>query len=164
LDLLLIDAIGPFFRHNKQKRINWSKIPFAHIETSTGLRPECLETIPVDFRAFVERASRLGYTGITLDDVAHLVPCDRYSPALQLVPLGRTQCIRSGTGVPRRHVRAGNRNIRGNVLGRRPVLRAAAVPVAGRRSDRRPAVRPRVRAAAAFFPSLAVAAATIRSR
>jgi hypothetical protein len=79
LQLLLIDAIGPFFRHSKNKRINWSKIPFSQIETRSGLRQECVETIPADFRRFVQRVSRLGYTGITLDDVAHLVP-DRHYP------------------------------------------------------------------------------------
>ena len=36
--LLLIDAIGPFFRHYKKKRINWSKAPFSQLETENGLR------------------------------------------------------------------------------------------------------------------------------
>ncbi len=82
-NLLLIDGIGPFFRHHKAKRINWSKIPFAQIETENGLRPECLTSIPEDFRTFVRRAKQLGYNGVTLDDVAHLVRCQNYPAALQ---------------------------------------------------------------------------------
>lgn len=83
MKVLLIDATGPFFRHHKKKRINWSKIPFAELETQVGLKAECLETIPVDFQRFVETVSRLGYTAVTLDDVAHLALCEDYSPALQ---------------------------------------------------------------------------------
>lgn len=82
-NLLLIDGIGPFFRHHKPKRINWSKIPFAEIETEAGLKPECLASIPEDFRTFVRRAKQLGYNGVTLDDVAHLVPCKNYPAPLQ---------------------------------------------------------------------------------
>lgn len=83
LNLLLIDAIGPFFRHYKRKRINWSKIPFSELETESGLRPERITTIPSDFRRFVQAVKRWGYNGVTLDDVAHLVPCDAYEPQLQ---------------------------------------------------------------------------------
>jgi len=82
-DILMIDAIGPFFRHYKRKRINWSKIPFSEIETESGLRPECLASIPGDFRKFLQKARTFGYNSLTLDDVAHLVPCDLYPEALQ---------------------------------------------------------------------------------
>ena len=81
--LLLIDGIGPFFRHYNKKRINWSKIPFSSIETDDGLKPEVLKTVPDDFRKLARRAKRLGYTAVTLDDVAHLVPCPTYSANLQ---------------------------------------------------------------------------------
>ncbi|MEO1618925.1 MAG: hypothetical protein AAFV88_23950, partial [Planctomycetota bacterium] len=81
--LLLIDGIGPFFRHYNKKRINWSKIPFSSIETSDGLKPEVVETVPDDFRKLVRRAKSLGYNAVTLDDVAHLIRCEKYADDLQ---------------------------------------------------------------------------------
>ncbi|MFG0287061.1 MAG: hypothetical protein ACF8CQ_02745 [Rhodopirellula sp. JB044] len=81
--LQMIDGIGPFFRHYDKKRINWSKIPFADIETDDGLKAEVLKSIPDDFLTFVQRTNALGYNAITLDDVAHLVPCDQYPENLQ---------------------------------------------------------------------------------
>lgn len=80
--LLLTDAIGPFFRHCRGKRLNWSKVPFSQLETEDGLRPECLETIPQDFRTYCQAVKRIGYTGVTLDDVAHLIPSRIYSSSL----------------------------------------------------------------------------------
>ena len=31
---LIIDGIAPFFRGYGKKRVNWSKIPFTHVEKS----------------------------------------------------------------------------------------------------------------------------------
>ena len=80
--MLIIDAIGPFFRHYKSKRINWSKIPFAELESGSTLKPEVLETVPTDFQKFVSKAKEFGYTGVTLDDIAHLIPSDFYPKQL----------------------------------------------------------------------------------
>ena len=80
--LLLIDAIGPFFRHYDKKRINWSKIPFDSIETEDGIQELVLQTVPEDFRRFAEHVSKLGYTAVTLDDIAHLIPSEFYDDAL----------------------------------------------------------------------------------
>ena len=76
--LLLIDGIGPFFRHVDQERINWSKIPFAEIETSDGIKPEVLDSVPNDFRTLIREAKSQGYNAVTLDDAAHLIPCADY--------------------------------------------------------------------------------------
>ena len=81
--LLIIDGIGPFFRFCNKKRINWSKIPFADLETQDGLKAEALASIPEDFRTFVRRAREIGYNAVTLDDVAHLVLCEDYSADLR---------------------------------------------------------------------------------
>jgi len=81
--LLLVDGIGPFFRHYKEKRINWSKIPFASIETEDGLKREVLGSVPDDFRTFVRRAKQIGYNAVTLDDVAHLIQSADYSDCLK---------------------------------------------------------------------------------
>ncbi len=69
MDLFLIDAIGPFFRGYRRKRVNWSKIPFTHL---TEASPEDWEEIEAELRIFAEKATRQGYNAVTLDDVAHL--------------------------------------------------------------------------------------------
>lgn len=72
MDLFLIDAIGPFFRGLEQRRINWSKIPFAHLVVD-GPEPRTRwSQIRDDLQAFARRVSALGYNAVTLDDVAHL--------------------------------------------------------------------------------------------
>ncbi|MAI69459.1 MAG: hypothetical protein CMM01_00885 [Rhodopirellula sp.] len=80
--LLLSDAIGPFLRNCQEKRINWSKIPFSNLEGSDGLLPQVVDDIPGDFRTFVNATSQMGYNALTLDDVAHLIPCDHYPETL----------------------------------------------------------------------------------
>ncbi|QEG23641.1 hypothetical protein [Mariniblastus fucicola] len=82
-NLLIIDAIGPFFRHYKPKRINWSKIPFSHLENESGLKPKVIASAIEDFRTFCEACSSYGYNAVTLDDVAHLITDDSYDDSLR---------------------------------------------------------------------------------
>ncbi len=72
MELALIDAIGPFFRGLNSRRINWSKIPFAHLQTSGTGTARQWEGIRADLESFAARVAGLGYTAVTLDDVAHL--------------------------------------------------------------------------------------------
>lgn len=81
--LSLIDGIGPFFVGYEKKRINWSKIPFHHLETEDGLDQRKFAVIQRDFARFARRAAALGFTAITLDDVAHLTPWDGYPSSLR---------------------------------------------------------------------------------
>jgi hypothetical protein len=83
MEILLIDGIGPFFRRYRKKRINWSKIPFSHIETETGIREEYLESVPGEFTVLAGRVAAMGYNAITLDDAAHLIPHEGYPPAVR---------------------------------------------------------------------------------
>ncbi|WFB35781.1 hypothetical protein P3T73_16640 [Kiritimatiellota bacterium B12222] len=79
MDLFLIDGISPFFKgYREGKRINWSKIPFEHLEKDGRADCERLDQITVDFEIFCDRAAEMGYTGITLDDMAHMVPHEDY--------------------------------------------------------------------------------------
>jgi len=75
--LKLIDATGPFFLGYNKKTINWSKIPFEHLEQEGTLDANKLRRILPAFRNYVKRIRRIGYNAITLDDLAHLVsyPC-----------------------------------------------------------------------------------------
>lgn len=78
----LIDAIGPFFWGLNQRRINWSKIPFAHLATEGEERRRQWGKIRADLRHFAQEVSRLGYDTVTLDDVAHLTPHPLHEPEI----------------------------------------------------------------------------------
>ncbi len=83
-DWLIIDAIGPFFRGYSKKRVNWSKIPFLHVEKSGWLESaDAQAELRKDFKAFLKEAKTAGYDTITLDDLVHLLPSDAYQPETQ---------------------------------------------------------------------------------
>ena len=71
MELFLIDAIGPFFRGYDKPRVNWSKIPFAHL---AGAHESQWSQIEADLRKFAHEVSAQGYNAVTLDDLAHLAP------------------------------------------------------------------------------------------
>ncbi len=71
MELFLIDAIGPFFRGYDQQRVNWSKIPFAHLAGADERQWARIET---DLWKFAREVSAQGYNAVTLDDLAHLAP------------------------------------------------------------------------------------------
>lgn len=78
MKLFLIDGIGPFFRGNERRRINWSKIPFADLPLEPDARRERFDRIRDDLTTFTARVARLGFNAITFDDVAHLARHDLY--------------------------------------------------------------------------------------
>lgn len=79
---LLIDGIGPFFHGYNGVRINWSKIPFGHLETPEGLKTELLDSIRAEFARFVVAAAADGFNALTLDDFAHLYAWKGYEASL----------------------------------------------------------------------------------
>ena len=70
--IFLIDAIAPFFRGYSKRRINWSKIPFGHLETEGAEAEKQWQVIEEESGHFARRVSELGYNAVTLDDLAHL--------------------------------------------------------------------------------------------
>lgn len=80
--LILIDGIGPFFRGNRRRRINWSKIDFADLDAGGCIPEERQRQIENDFRTFTRRAADMGCNAVTLDDLAHLVPHPAYPRTL----------------------------------------------------------------------------------
>ncbi len=74
MDIFLIDAIGPFFRGYRKRRINWSKIPFTHLSDDPEIMRGQFTEIARDLAIFCCRVSRIGYNAVSLDDVAHLAP------------------------------------------------------------------------------------------
>ena len=79
---LLIDGIGPFFHGYNGARINWSKIPFGHLETPEGLKTELLDAIRAEFARFVTAAAAAGFNAVTLDDFAHLYVWEGYEASV----------------------------------------------------------------------------------
>lgn len=77
MDLFLIDAIGPFFRGYRRKRINWSKIVFTHLD---GLNDEDWNAIKAELRVFAREAVAQGYNAVSLDDLAHLAHHPLHEP------------------------------------------------------------------------------------
>ena len=77
MDLFLIDAIGPFFRGYDRQRVNWSKIPFMHLNDAS---PEHWTAIENELREFARQVSAQGYNAVTLDDLAHLAPHPLHEP------------------------------------------------------------------------------------
>lgn len=79
----IIDAVGPFFANaNLGTVVNWSKIPFTEFEQKTGLQD--LADFYADMDLFLNRIKKLGYTAITLDDVAHMANFSWYPTQLQI--------------------------------------------------------------------------------
>ncbi len=74
MDIFLIDAIGPFFRNYRKRRINWSKIPFHHFDTDPAIRKKQFAAIRTDLDIFAGKESKIGYNSVSFDDVAHLAP------------------------------------------------------------------------------------------
>ncbi len=90
LQWFLVDGLGPFFesfdatgaREEPLRRWNWSKVPFTDLECGGSLAAARRSSIVRDFQTLCERVAQIGFNAVTLDDVAHMVPWEGYSPAL----------------------------------------------------------------------------------
>jgi len=79
----LVDGIGPFFTGYDAKVINWSKIPFENLEKDGRVDCDKFAKVKERFDRFARKAKELGFTAISLDDLAHLVCFDWYNPCLK---------------------------------------------------------------------------------
>lgn len=71
-ELKLLDGIGPFFKHAKSGRQNWSKIPFDQLPRDGEAFRKAFDEIVIDFETICVAARKWGYNAITLDDLGHL--------------------------------------------------------------------------------------------
>lgn len=76
--LYLIDAIGPFFRGIQRRTINWSKIPFDHLQLQEPGRAEQWDRIRADLERFASQTRAIGFNAVSLDDVIHLADHEWY--------------------------------------------------------------------------------------
>ena len=79
----IVDGLAPFFREVTAPRVNWSKIPFADLETGGQPDQARLARIRDDFQRFCAHAAAYGFNAITLDEVAHLADDPDHPPALR---------------------------------------------------------------------------------
>ena len=83
MNLYLLDSIGPFFKDYRKKRINWSKIPFNHLEDGDRLNNDFITEICAEYEIIADRALAMGYNALTIDDLAHMVTWDFYHDSLK---------------------------------------------------------------------------------
>ena len=81
--LYLIDAIGPFFRGYARRTINWSKIPFEHLQLDGPGREPQWAQIREDLGTFARQVSEIGFNAVSLDDVTHLADHEWYEPEVR---------------------------------------------------------------------------------
>jgi hypothetical protein len=82
--LRLFDGLAPFFVDLPEgESINWSKIPFARLESDGRLDPARIDAVLPAFERYVATMAGLGYNAIAIDDLAHLVGHDFYPEPLK---------------------------------------------------------------------------------
>lgn len=82
----IIDALGPFVVSQPVgDTVNWSKVPFAAIETNGRLTDATRQAIIERFEHYIDTVTTLGYDSVSIDDLAHLVDFDFYSDDLRLL-------------------------------------------------------------------------------
>jgi len=83
MNIFMIDGIGPFFRNIDRRRINWSKIPFRHLDRGGFPAPFKMEAALREFETLVARSSAAGFNAISIDDLAHIAMHPDYSKRLK---------------------------------------------------------------------------------
>ncbi len=94
MELALIDAVGPFFRGYRKRRINWSKIPFDHLEREGEVAELQWARIREEMGVLGRRVREVGFTAVTLDDVAHLADHAWYEAGVRAEIAGLRQRFR----------------------------------------------------------------------
>ena len=71
--LKIIDSTSPFFERHPDMKINWSKIPFHHIEKNGRIRKKNRKKIRKNFSGYLDSVVKAGYNAISLDELPYLV-------------------------------------------------------------------------------------------
>ena len=79
----MIDTISPFFIKSKKKKINWSKIPFSHIEKQGVLTDKTINKIVKAFTKYIKSAKNMGYNSVSMDELCYMISFDFYSEELR---------------------------------------------------------------------------------
>ncbi len=81
--IYMIDSIGSFFAPYKKNKVNWSKIPFHHIEEQGVITDKAEEKIKKSFEIYIEIVKKMGYNSISMDELCYMVNFDFYKPELK---------------------------------------------------------------------------------
>lgn len=76
--LRIIDGLPAFSLASQRPTINWSKVDFAALEQAGRLPRQTQRQIVGQFEQFAGKAAALGYTAISLDDLAHITSFSWY--------------------------------------------------------------------------------------
>lgn len=79
----IIDSTSPFFERHPDMKINWSKIPFYHIEKNGRIRKKHRKKIRRNFSGYLDRIVDAGYNAISLDELPYLVEYPFYPTSLK---------------------------------------------------------------------------------
>lgn len=82
-EFAIIDALGPFIEKTGNSTVNWSKVVFSSLETNGKLDDTVQKRIVERFERYTTRVASLGYTGLSIDDVAHLISFPFYNSQLK---------------------------------------------------------------------------------
>ncbi|MGC1479975.1 MAG: hypothetical protein WA771_05705, partial [Chthoniobacterales bacterium] len=78
----------------RKRRINWSKVPFDHLELVGDAADAQWAEIEAEMGVFAERVRELGFTAVTLDDVAHLAEDGWYEDEVRIEIAGMRERFR----------------------------------------------------------------------
>lgn len=81
--LFIIDSIGPFFVRHPREVINWSKAPHNTLEKKGVLPKKRGRRIRSNFETYAARVARIGYNGVSIDELSRLALADFYPPKLK---------------------------------------------------------------------------------
>lgn len=80
----IIDALGAFvvYDYDDNEVINWSKVDFSRLQKNGRVPKQVRDKIVARLDSFLSRVKQQGYTAISIDDLAHMVVFEWYSPEL----------------------------------------------------------------------------------
>ncbi|MCS7093022.1 MAG: hypothetical protein NZL96_01105 [Patescibacteria group bacterium] len=82
MKIFISEICGPFYIFSKGN-INWSRIPFNDLENKNKIDPQKEKKLISILFNYLDQISSLGFNGVSLDDLAHLVSMPFYSNAIR---------------------------------------------------------------------------------
>ena len=81
--LYIIDTTSPFFLQHKSKMINWSKVPYYHLEKNGNFHKDIFPELFKNYKKYIKKISNVGFNSISIDDLCHITLFDFYPDALK---------------------------------------------------------------------------------
>jgi len=81
--LYIIDTTSPFFINHDHDFINWSKVPYHHLEKNGKVHKKTHRHIRFNYEKYITKIQGIGYNAVSIDDLCHLVIFDFYPDELK---------------------------------------------------------------------------------